>query len=136
MSAELITSENLSKELLKSVLDDAYMQASYDSDGDIVVTDGINCIVLPSKDKSRVLLTCQFGFDPEASELLKLQAVNRINSEYVLVRAFVLEENHLRFSYDIPINGGITKKAFVLAVKRFCGIPRDAVKEHADDITV
>jgi hypothetical protein len=135
MTEELITPDNLSKEYLKSIFDAAFMETSYDKDGDLKVKEGLNCFVFPEQGrKDRVRLMVMFSFKPDASELLRLQAVNRINSEYIIVKATVAENDTLVFVWDIPIVGGITKKAFVLAVKRFCSIPRDAVADCANDV--
>ena len=135
MTEELITPDNLSKELLKSILDAAFMDTSYDNEGDLKVKDRVTCFLFPNNDrKDRAQLMAIFGFKPEASELQRLEAVNRINAEYVIVRAVVGKNATLRFTWDIPIAGGITKKAFVLAVKRFCSIPHDAVKDCANDV--
>jgi hypothetical protein len=132
MSEDLITQENSSKESLKSVLDAAFMETFYDDDGDLKVKEGVNCFVFLEKD--RIQLMAAFGFKPDASELLRLQAVNRINAEYIIVKAIVGKNDSLIFSWDIPIAGGISKKAFVLAVKRFCSIPYNAVADFANDI--
>ena len=135
MLDELITAENLSKEFLKSILDTAYMETSYDEDGDLTVKERCSCFVFPDEeDKSRIRLMTIFSFKSESSELDRLQSVNRINSEYAIVKATVRETDRLVFNWDIPIAGGITKKAFVLAVKKFCLIPHDAVADCANDI--
>jgi hypothetical protein len=135
MTEELITPENLSKELLKSILDTAFMETYYDSEGDLKVKEAVNCFVFPNLErKDRVRLIAVFGFKPEASELQRLQAVNRINAEFIIVRAVVGKNDTLQFNWDIPIAGGITKKAFVLALKRFCSIPHEAVADCANDI--
>ena len=137
MSEELITPDNLTKEYLKSIFDAAFMDTCYDDDGDLKVKERINCFVLPDKDrKDRVRLMTMFGFKPDTSELLRLQAVNRINAGYLIVKANVAENDTLMFTWDIPIAGGITKKAFVLAVKRFCFIPHDAIDDCAKDVVV
>ena len=136
MTDELITTENLSKELLKSILDAAFMDTSFDSEGDLKVREGLNCFVLPNKErKDRVHLMAIFGFKPETSEVARLQAANRINDEYIIVKAVVGKNDTLRFTWDIPIAGGITKRAFVLAVKRFCSIPQQSIADCANDIT-
>jgi hypothetical protein len=134
MSDELITLENLTKESLKSILDMAFMDTSYDEDGDLKVKIDINCWVLPHH--SGIRLLTMFGFDPQATQFQKLACVNKINTEYMIVKAYEGDNNTLRFSYDILAMGGITKKAFVLALQRFCSIPRGAVQEYADDIVI
>ncbi len=134
MKDELITPDNLSKELLKSVLDAAYMETSFDNEGDIRVKEQVTCFVFPNQErKDRVELMALFDLKPEASELLRLQAANRINAKYIIVRAYI-SNDRLLFTWDIPIAGGITKKAFVLAVKRFCSIPHDSVASCASDV--
>lgn len=135
MTDELITTENLSKELLKSALDAALLDTSYDADGDLRVKENINCWVFPNAErKDRIKLMALFGFEPGSSPIQRLECVNNINREYIVVKAIVDQRDMLRFEYDILIAGGITKKAFVLAVKRFCSIPRSAAAEHGNGI--
>ena len=50
-----------------------------------------------------------------------------------MIRASVHDEL-LVFDYDFYIVGGITKKALVMALKRFATIPRGAVAEHGQGI--
>ncbi|MFM9965709.1 MAG: YbjN domain-containing protein [Planctomycetaceae bacterium] len=136
MPDDLLTTDNLSKELLKSILDAAFMETTYDSDGDLNVKENnVNCIVMPNLTrKDRVQLMALFRFEQATSELQRLQATNRINAEYIIVRAVVGSNGVLRFTWDIPIAGGITNRAFVLAVKRFCSIPHDALADCAKDV--
>lgn len=136
MSEELITPENLSKELLKATMDAAFIESSYDSDGDIKVRDVIVCWVLPNVEtKDRIKFLAQFGFQPTATQMQRLECVNKINSEYILLKTVVGSKNNvLRVEYDLLVTGGITKKAFVYALKRFCSIPRAAISEHGAGI--
>lgn len=132
MSEQFITPENLTRELLKTILDAAFMETSYDKDGDLVVRDRINCYVFPSKD--RIQLMALFRWQEGASEEDRLAAANRINSEYAVIRAIVGKGNALLFTWDLPVAGGMTTKAFVLAVKRFCIVPHQAIAECAGDL--
>jgi len=132
MAEQLITPENLSKELLKNILDAAFMDTSFDKDGDLVVRDRLNCYVFPSRE--RVQLMALFRFTPDSTEDQRLAAANRINMEYAIIRAMVGKSGALLFTWDIPVAGGITAKAFVLAVKRFCTIPQQAIAECASDL--
>jgi len=130
MSDELITQDNLSKEFLKGILDAAFMNTSFDSDGDLMVREDINCWVLPSKEYGRITLLSLWGFKSGVSQIQRLECVNQINKEYIVVKAIVGNNNSFRFEYDILIAGGITKKTFILALKRFCSIPRAAVTKY------
>jgi hypothetical protein len=129
MQEELITPENLSKELLKSVLDAAFMDTSYDHEGDLRVRERIACWVLLNDAKDRISLLAQFGFKPESSQQQRLELANELNRQFIIIRAFVSANTNLRFQYDLMVSGGITKKAFVLLVKRFCGIPLGAIAD-------
>lgn len=132
---EIITPENVSKEYLKSLLDAAFMETSYDNEGDILVKDRVRCFVLPNLErKDRIQLLTLFGFEPNASELEKLRAVNRINNEYIIVRASLTKNNLMAFTWDLPITGGLPAKTFVQAVKRFCSIPQEAIADCANDV--
>lgn len=135
MTEELITTDNLSKDFLKSVLDAAFMETSYDEEGDLRAKDRVNCYILPSEDrKDRIRLLSIFAFKPEASPMQRFEFVNQVNYNYFWVRAVVGKNDRILFTYDIPVAGGITKKAFILMVKRFCSIPHDAVADYGKEI--
>lgn len=134
MAEELITPENVTKELLKEVLDAAFMDTSYDNEGDLLVKEHVNCFLLLGDKKDRVFLLCVFGFKPGTSMLQRLECVNKINEDYAIVKAWAGSKDSLRFGYHILLSGGINRKAFVLAVKRFCSIPHDAIADYGQDI--
>ena len=133
MSDDLITPENVSNDLLMSVFEAAFMDASYDSDGDIMVKDKCRCWVFPDKQMRRVRLMVLFGFKSTAREMDKLTCVNKINSDYILVRATV-QDTKLKFTYDVSLEGGVNKRAFVMLVKRFCSIPHEAVNDYGKEL--
>ena len=133
MEQDMITPDNVTKEMLKTIFDAAFMETSFDSDGDLRVTEEISCFFLLRED--RIRLHSVFGFKPHISQEQKLEFVNKINKEYIIVRASVGSSNDkLIFDYDIPLRGGIRKIALVQTVKRFLSIPRPAIKEFGDDL--
>jgi hypothetical protein len=132
---EYLTPDNVSKELLKSILDAAFMDCTIDQQGDLRVKDRVTCWILPNPErKDRIEFQCYFGFKPEATHEQRLEAVNRMNNGYAIIKATVGNNDILRFSYDLMIGGGITRKAFVLSVKRFCSIPHDAVADYGGGV--
>ena len=137
MSNDLITPENLSTKLLKSVFDNALMDASIDEDGDLFVKDNVRCLVTFNENtKNRISLLSFFRLKSTTNPIKILERLHTINKEYVVVKAYVISSETLVFKYDIYIQGGITKKNFALAVKFFCSIPREALKEYGLDITI
>ncbi|MGQ9688925.1 MAG: hypothetical protein ACUVXF_09095, partial [Desulfobaccales bacterium] len=59
---------------------------------------------------------------------------NNHNKDFNLIRASVLNNDALEFSYDIALDGGILKRSFIQLVKRFCNIPHEAVHEYGREI--
>ena len=134
MSEDLITSDNLSTEMLKAVFDAAFMETKVDNDGEIIVQEKLKVRVRVNEErKDRIRLLSIFGFKSDSSPLARLQCVNQINVEYIMVCASA-EQNLLFFRYDLMVAGGLTKKALVMAVKRFATIPLGAVADHGKDI--
>jgi hypothetical protein len=132
---DLITPENLSKELLYDLFESVFMDVSYDKDGDLLVHEDVRCFVFPDNDsKDKIRLVTMFGFNPSVGEVDRLRSVNFINEKYIIARAYSTQNDTLSFDYEILIKGGITKKNLVLSVKRFCTIPRLAVREFAQGL--
>lgn len=134
MSDDLITPENVSKDLLKSIFDAALLDVSFDSDGDILVKEKCKCFVMPNAEQKRIRVMTFFGFKASASDAAKYACINDINSNYVMVRAALQNKTRLAFTYDLSLEGGVTKKAVVAMVKRFCSIPHAAVSDYGKEI--
>jgi hypothetical protein len=133
--SDLITPENLSQELLKFVFNHAYIDVYVDKDDDLYIDEEVRCYILISDNKKdRIRLLSVFGFVPESVLLERLECANRINDEFTLIRAAVTANDTLTIDYDIYIRGGITRKNFIQTVKRFCSIPRQAIREYGQDV--
>lgn len=137
---DILSPDNLSVEKIKSILDAAFMDASY-SDGDedeIIVTEQIPCLITINQKKDLIRLSVRYCFSVGISELQQLSCVNKINTDYLIIRASIQEvgnneANRLRLDWYISISGGVTKKSLILAIKRFCSIPHVAIKEYASE---
>ena len=134
MQNEILTPENVSKDVLKAAFDAAFMDATFDSDGDLKLKDEVTCYVFLREKNDGIRLSTGFGFKEGTSELQQLQLTNKINDEWRIVRAYANPEKlTLKFDYEILLNGGISVKNFILSVKKFCGIPRDAIADADKD---
>ena len=131
MSNDLISPENISKELLKSLFDAAFMNTSYASNGDLTVKETYSCSIRVSENKERIMLLDWFGFTRSSSRLQRLEAVNKVNSNWAYVSACVSDDT-LGISYDIFIGGGVAGKDIVLAVKKFHAVLETVIAELAD----
>jgi hypothetical protein len=132
---DLISPDNVSKDLLKEALDSAMLETSYDDEGDLVVYERILCFVLPSEKRDRIrLLSAGSELRQGVTRSDALEAANRINDQYIMVRASVTDSNVLLLDWDVFLKHGIGKQAFAWAVKRFCAISDDAMQEHTVDL--
>jgi hypothetical protein len=132
----LITPNNLSKELLKDLLDGDSFDSEYDDDGDLGFEDeGKKFYVFPRNHSDGIKLVTYYRFDEELSMDDRLQIVNKINDAAFLVRAKV-SKDVLRLDYAILLNEGLTKEAFISTVRKFCSIARKAARKHAWDSLV
>lgn len=135
MAEEMITPDNLSINLLKSTFEAAYMDVSQDSDDGLKIEEACGVFIRPDlESKNRISLYAVFGFKDRSKKIQRLECVNRINEDYIMVCAFATDNGLLFFKYDIMLDGGLTKKALVLAVKRFASIPHAAVQDYGGDI--
>jgi len=129
----MITSEKVSVELLNDVLA-AYMDTSFDEDGDLMVKGECQVYITIVPDKSSIRLMTIFRIRDECSLDARLEAVNKINNDYMIVKAHCTDNNKLIFTYFFMLAGGLTKKALIRGVKMFDSIPIVAISDYAKDI--
>ena len=133
MPVDLITPENVSIDLLKNVFT-AYMDTYFDEDGDLIVKGECQVYVTIIPDKSSIRLMTIFRIKDECSLDARLSSVNKINNDYMIVKAHCSDNNKLIFTYYFMLAGGLTKKALIRGVKLFDSIPRVAIGDYAEDI--
>ncbi|QXD14111.1 YbjN domain-containing protein [Rhodocaloribacter litoris] len=135
MAEDLITSDNLSVDTLRATFEAAYMDVSLSESGHLRIRDACIVLVIPDMERrNRIRLMSVFGFKDGTSPIDRLQCVNRINDEYIMVCASTTNDGLLLFRYDLMLDGGLPRKALVLAVKRFASIPHGAIQEHGAGI--
>jgi hypothetical protein len=132
--AELIYPENITKEGLRDLFVQAYMDASLDEDGDVLVKEQYRSYLVPSSDAAWIRLYSPFKANEQAAQEDKLAYVNKINADLIIVRAYVNQNGGFIFEEYLPVEGGITKRALVLATRRFHRMLESAIR--ADDKNV
>lgn len=135
MADDLITSENLTNEFLKSVYEAAFMETKIDQHGHLLVKDASNWLyVFPSKDMARIQLLAAYGSKEGSNRTDLVEFANRVNREYIMIRTTIQDNGQVFFDHDINVSGGITKKALVFTTKRFFNIPNQAIQSHGSGI--
>ena len=134
MSDEIITPESANSATIKQLFEDAYMETSLDTDGDVKIKDGYTCFLRADPDGRLIALYAIFGANPAAMQPAKLEYVNRVNDQVKLIRASLMNDGRYFFDYYIPVEGGITKKAIVMAARRFLGCVKAAMDQDTGNV--
>ena len=134
MATELVTPDNVSVEMLRDLYEAAYMDVTLDEEhGVLRIREELAARAHLSESKERIQLLAVYGLKEEAQRIDRLELVNRINENYVLIRAGIDDDGDLWFDYCILVKGGLTKKAIVQATRAFLMLVPKAVNECDED---
>jgi hypothetical protein len=132
--AELLYPENITKEGLRDLFVAAYMDASIDEDGDVLVKESYRSYLVPSQDAAWIRLYSPFKGNEATALEDKLAYANKVNADLIIVRAYVTEKGGFIFEEYLPVEGGITKRALVLAVRRFHRMLESAIRADEKNV--
>jgi len=119
---------------LKVLFEEAYMEASVDTDGDLIVKDNYRCYLRPDPDGRLISIYAIFGANPDAAPEDKLTYINRVNDQVKLIRGSVSGNGKFFFDYYLSVEGGISKRAVVMAVRRFFSCLGSALREDTGNV--
>ena len=131
---QLIRPEQVSPEMLKQLFVDAFMDATIDKDGDVLLVETYRSYVVPGNENRWVRVYAVFGANQEALLEDKMDFVNRVNAELVIVRAYLDTTGRFILERYIPAEGGITERALVLAVRRFHRLLEAAIRKDEKNV--
>jgi hypothetical protein len=134
VSDEFIYPEGISAEALKALFEEAYMEVTVDTDGDLIVKDNYRCYLRPDQDGRLISIYAIFGAAPDALEADKLAYINRVNDQVKLIRASVSANGKFFFDYYLSVEGGISKRSVVMTVRRFFSCLGSALREDAGNV--
>lgn len=134
MSDEFIYPEAISVETLKQVFEENFMEVAVDTDGDLIVKDDYRCYLRPDADGRLVCVYAIFGANPDAAQPEKLDYINRVNDQVKLIRASVSDNGKFYFEYWISVEGGVSRRSMVLAVRRFLHCLSTAFSEDTGNV--
>ena len=134
MPAELVGPENATLESLRDIYDAALMDVEIDEEnGFVIIDDEIVARAKLSDSKERLQLIACYRVREDVPRTERLELVNRINDQYVLVRAAVGEEDELWIDFGVVLKGGATKKQIAHATRMFLKVAEMAVKDCDED---
>ena len=134
MSNELVTPETVTLEEVRELYEMALMDVTLDEEnGFVVIDDEIVARAKLSDTKERLQLIAFYKVREDSERVDRLELVNRINDQYVLVRAAIGEEDDLWIDYGIVLKGGATRKQVAHATRMFLKVAEMAVKDCDED---
>jgi hypothetical protein len=134
VSDELLLPQDVNSANIQQLFDDAYMETSLDSDGDVRIKDRYSCFLRPDADGRLIALYAIFGANSDAAMASKLEFANRVNDQVKLIRASVMSDGRFFFDYYVPTDGGISKKAVVLVARRFLTCIEAAMQQDSGNV--
>jgi hypothetical protein len=134
VSDEFIYPEGINVESLKVLFEEAYMEASVDTDGDLIVKDNYRCYLRPDPDGRLISIYAIFGCNPAAMEQDKLAYINKVNDQVKMIRASVSANGKFFYDYYLSVEGGISKRSIVMAVRRFFSCLGSALREDTGNV--
>jgi hypothetical protein len=110
----------------------AFMKAEVDEDGDIKVKTDAGITVWISIEGERQLLkyVATYGFKEDATEVDRLQLVNTLNDNVILVRFSVPRDDVLMADYYLYYEGGVIPYQVVNTLRHFANITVKAIREY------
>jgi hypothetical protein len=134
VSDEFIYPEAITADALKLLFEEAYMEVTIDSDGDLIVKDNYRCYLRPDADGRLISIYAIFGASDGAAAADKLAYINRVNDQVKLIRASVSSNGKFFFDYYLTVEGGISKRTIVMSVRRFFSCLGSALREDAGNV--
>jgi hypothetical protein len=126
--AEVVTAATLSRDGLKAIFEGAKLPTALEGAGSLAVQlPDVLVTVAPGKDTVRLMAS--FAFAPRAAMQEKLDLANRINDEYILVRAAIPAERpgEIVLDHYVVLGPGVSPGVILAATRRFAVVVVEAV---------
>lgn len=134
MPAELLGPENVTLEAVRDIYEAALLDVELDEENRfVVIDDEIVARAKLSDSKERLQLIACYRVREDVPRIDRLELVNRINDQYVIVRAAMSEDDELWVDYAVVLKGGTTPKQIAHATRMFLKVAEMAVKDCDED---
>jgi hypothetical protein len=134
MTDEIVHPKDISPDFLLELFNTAFMNVSFDDDGDVRVEETYGCWLFPQSNGRYIRLMSQFRPNPDGLLPERLNFVNKVNDEMMLIRAYLKENGGFGFDYYIPVEGGITKRNIVATTRNFLALLSAVARLDTEDL--
>lgn len=134
MPNDPLTQDDISIEAIQAVFEQAYMDVKFDEQSGILrINEEILTRAHLCESRERLTLLAVYQLKDDSQRIDRLELVNRINENYVMIRAGINDDDDLWFDYSVVLKGGITAKALVQTTRMFMNLVPKAVGECDED---
>jgi len=126
---EILNTDNVTKELIFSILKNAGIKAEYDQDGDILMEDDYPVYLLINKTNSYITIFSNFEENKEKTEEDLLFQTNSISSSYP-INALLSSNGGILLKHVIFYGSGITEVNLIESIGIFNSIANEISKDN------
>jgi hypothetical protein len=134
MASEILTPDQISVQSLKELFEAAFMDAAIEDDGRLIVRDKYRISFTWHDARERIRVSAHLRSKDNVDPTAKLRYVNYVNDQLSVVRACVTDQGTFFFDFYIPVVGGISRRAFVMAVRFFVDQVQAAIDIDKEDV--
>jgi hypothetical protein len=131
IAAKVLTEDKVNIAKIKEIIESAFLKATLDNDGDLIVHTDNGPRVIISVDEDRKLIRFLLIYDNE-SGWFKAEHTNRMNDSYIFARFSVPDQgDRVDIDYFLPFEGGVIAYQLISALRIFARVAPAAIHEEA-----
>ncbi|MFO7655673.1 MAG: YbjN domain-containing protein [Bacteroidales bacterium] len=133
MSEEkLISNENVSKELVKEIFDNAFLDTGYDQD-DLFIKETWRTWLFVDEKNRFLSFNLYFNLNQNSKLADRLDYVNYVSKEFIIVKV-ALYDKTVRFGSYIWLEGGVSPRNIIKAYKAFIMVIEEALNADKNGV--
>ncbi|MFT5465537.1 MAG: hypothetical protein ACI8UO_000632 [Verrucomicrobiales bacterium] len=133
---DLLSEDDLNLKEIKSLFDSAFIKSEIDEDGDLKIEDGgLKTFITVDEEKMMITYFSIWPLRAGAPEMKKLQLVNSLNDDLIVVRYCMPKPTTLWCDYQVLYEGGITPYSIINNYRTFVKVVKGtASSKDPDDL--
>lgn len=133
---EVVDEEEINLRTIKTFFDSAFIKSEFDEDGDLKIEDdGLKTFIIVDEEKKMITYFSIWPLRASVPEMKKLQLVNTLNDDLILVRYCMPRPETLWCDYQVLYEGGITPYTIVNNYRMFAKVVKGTAQtKDPDDI--
>ena len=117
---EILDEDEINLRTIKTFFDAAFIKSEFDDDGDLLIEDGgTKTFIVVDEEKKMITYFSIWPLRASVPEMKKLQLVNQLNDDLIIVRYCMPRPETLWCDYQVLYEGGITPYTIINNYRMF-----------------